>query len=140
MSLRSLTQMLKDSVPHQASKPLPPLVPISAKVTMDPHARLPSTWRPPIGKYLTSRRIAEYQREGRYGSSLLLPPIKGAPCCVTGCKVETNTRKCNYSYLPKPGVYCITHRKEFRDARHKELEEQRKWKEAMTERREQEYI
>lgn len=84
---------------------LPPLHPIAVRVTMDTTARLPSTWRNGIGKTLTNRRIAEYQREGRYGSGLLLPPVDDAkPCCQ--CKSTINTRQCGFEYLPKSGVYC----------------------------------
>lgn len=110
---------------------LPPLVSIAkiSKVTMDTSARLPSSWRSAIGKTLTNRRIAEYQREGMYGSGLKLPPLNQAlPCCE--CKSHINTRKCPFDYLPKPGVYCKKCLTKHRAERDKQLEENKRAKEA----------
>lgn len=85
--------------------PLPPLHPIRAHVTMDTAAHLPTSWRTGYGKSLTNKRITEYQREGRYGSGLKLPPLQHSLPCIQ-CKSTINTRKCPFDYLPKPGVYC----------------------------------
>jgi hypothetical protein len=100
---------------------LPPLQSITTKVCMDIDVHLPSTWRSAIGKTLTNRRIAEYQREGRYGSGLKLPPLDSAKPCIQ-CKSVINTRKMNYAYLPHAGVYCPACRKEHKAKREKERE------------------
>lgn len=111
---------------------LPPLQPIVARVTMDEHAYLPSTWRQAIGKRLTNRRIAEYQREGKYGTELKLPPLEhGRPC--VGCKTKVNTRYFDYDYLPTAGVYCKNCRLRHRDARDKEREQRARLREVRAE-------
>lgn len=112
----------------------PPLRSILAHVTMDTAARLPTSWRDGYGKPLTNKRIAEYQREGRYGSGLKLPPLDSAqPCISPGCKTTINTRKCDYGYLPKPGVYCQKCLKGWRFERDKAVEVKRREKELFNE-------
>lgn len=101
---------------------------------MDPLAHLPSTWRQGIGKVLTNKRIIEYQREGRYGSALVLPPIKGPQCL--GCQTTSNTRRYNYEYLPQAGAWCKVCLDGHRVVRDKDRELKKKLKEAF----EQEYV
>lgn len=67
-------------------------------------ARIASGWKDPIGKLLTDRRIAQLQREGKYGPLYKLPPRSSGACA--GCHRTPETRKVSFAYLPKPGVWC----------------------------------
>lgn len=97
-------------------------------VTMSLSVHIRSSWPTPVGPRLTDRRITELQREGWYGSGLKLPPKEDArPCCE--CESRVNTRYMDYSYLPKPGVYCRVHRLHYKDIRDREREAAKAWKE-----------
>lgn len=122
---------------------LPPLIPIGltklGHVSLDPRIRLPSTWRTAIGPVLTNKRIAEYQREGRYGSNLVLPPLQTArPCCA--CNSTINTRYWSLDYLPKAGVWCNKCRSIHRAKRDKETEQLKRLKELEQLRIVEEYV
>lgn len=103
-------------------KPLPPLVSYKARVTMDPRAHLPSTWRDAIGKPLTDRRIKFYQSQGRLGggSIMTLPPVTGPRCC--SCQGVSNVKRRDYSYLPKAGYWCELCLERERNSRDKDKE------------------
>lgn len=98
-------------------------------VSHDPGVRFPSTWRQPVGKPLTSRRITELQREGYYGAALKLPPKVDARPCLH-CKSTINTWWMAYGYLPTCGVYCSLCRKAFKDEGLKAKEQRRAEREA----------
>lgn len=128
-------------VPHARPQKLPPLVPLQVHVTMDTTAHLPSTWRQAVGKRLTSHRIAQYQREGWYGSGLKLPPTGSrGPCTAPHCKQVANTRYMDYGYLPKPGVYCRKCREAYRLDALKQKEQSKAEKEAFLKAIEAEYV
>lgn len=126
-------------MPLPMPKAQPPLVSISqtglGKVSMDTTVHIRSGWPQQRGKALTNRRIAELQREGRYGSGLKLPPLDNAkPCCE--CKTKVNTRQCDYAYLPKCGVYCAGCRTKHREVMLKAKDELKREKELFK----QEYV
>lgn len=86
----------------------------------DYHSRpsIRSTWKGPIGKLLTNRKIAEYARAGRYPSLLVLPPLAN-PKCECG---STETRYMDWKFLPKGGNYCSACRIKYKNARDKQRE------------------
>lgn len=93
-------------------------------VSKSPSAHLPSTWRPPIGKYLTNRIIHEYALVGKYGPSaqkharaveLFKHDLSLCPECG---KQKRGVRHRMYDYLPHYGKYCLdcveAYRRDFR--------------------------
>lgn len=89
-----------------------------------------STWKDPIGKPLTNRRIAFYQREGRYGREAQERALASCVdvngfvnrCCEPGCNTYINVRWCTFLYLPKVGYYCPKCRQKHRNEALKEKE------------------
>lgn len=65
---------------------------------------IPSTWRDPIGKLLTNRRINQLIREGYYGPTMKLPPPTRGKCL--GCGGFSGTKYVTYNYLPSWGIWC----------------------------------
>ena len=83
-------------------------------VTMDPSVYLPSTWRNPIGALLTSRRITQYMREGRYGKEAQAAASQSKslkPCAKCGSEHASFLR---FSYLPHAMWCCHLCREAFR--------------------------
>ena len=81
-----------------------------------------------VGKPLTNRKIAEYQRLGKYGPDLMLPPKANAHKC-DGCGSKVTTRKADYAYLPKPGYWCQHCRAKHRNKAEDEKQQARQQKE-----------
>lgn len=122
-----------------ALRELPPMVSFKVKVCMDPKVHLPSTWRMGKGKPLTNRMIAEYQREGKYGSELKLPPIHpDAVCAIKGCNCKLGLRKANplISWVPVQGaIYCKNHWAIFRTDKDKEKSREKELQERISDTR-----
>lgn len=88
--------------------------------------RIRSTWRDPIGKPLTDRRISALMKAGYYGKEFIIP---GKICESPGCGRDT-TRLVGYAYLPKKGYYCDVCLDRYREEHKQELELRRKIREA----------
>lgn len=84
---------------------------------------IPPSWKDPIGKVLTDRRITHYQALGLLMSNgLVLPPLPknlGALCIL--CEGHREVRRRVVSFLPC-GNYCESCYIRARDSRDKERE------------------
>lgn len=89
-----------------------------------------STWKPPIGKLLTNRRIRELMQEGHYGPLMKLPPRSSGYCIEPGCGRHEFTRRASYNYLPKWGVYCPVCLDKYKEKARLERELRKKIREA----------
>lgn len=113
------------------------------RVTMQPWVRFPSTWRDPVGKLLTNRRIHQLQLEGRYG-----PEAKrlaeerekarqgkivrlGGRIYSCSCGETLRVRLLGYAYLPSLGWWCPKCVTLWRDKRDRERERERELRERL---------
>lgn len=108
-------------------------------VTKDPSARLPSTWRDPIGPLLTNRRIALRTREGWYGEAakqaaqqrLKSDQLRRYGIVMRCACGRSDASYMAYSYLPQSGYYCPVCRELHRSKVRRTVELDRQWKERM---------
>ena len=102
-------------------------------INMDPSTHLPSTWKGPIGRPLTNRRINQYAAEGRYGPQA---KEKARAKMVTRsgivlrceCGASENIRYLKWSYLPKRGWYCLLCVSKYQQERDREEQLKNRWK------------
>ena len=96
---------------------------------MDSATHFPSTWRQPIGKLLSSRRIGQYALVGRYGPEMKRAELKKqaekknrviAECVGCGSKGEVLYR--SYEYLEQKGYWCNICIATIRESREQERE------------------
>lgn len=86
------------------------------RVTMDPSAYLPSTWRMAKGALLTNHRITHYERLGFYGKEAQIRVTQKLglrPCERESCKSRF-TVFMRFSYLPRAMWCCETCRRIFK--------------------------
>lgn len=92
------------------------------RVTMDPSAYLPSTWRMAKGALLTNHRITHYTRLGFYGKDAQERATKRVglrPCEKCGTCYAVFMR---YSYLPK-AMWCCEKCRQIFKLDHEKAEE-----------------
>lgn len=109
---------------------------------MNPRARVPSSWRDPIGKPLTDSIIRQYAREGVYGpdeqrkqqaidhANIVDGVLRLGQQCQ-GCK-DAIGQYMRFSYLPCAGYYCNTCREGYKHAREEERKARLRYWDAKT--------